>query len=301
MRRHLGWIAALTAICAGGLPAEASILGKYLTFDGVPDNLVGITRASLFDGDGSGDASAGDVIYGFISISDTDMGDPSPDEIVVLFAAEITGSTTGTSGNPVLLLGDVDPTSNGGANASYTLSALIGDPALAPKVDPARAPAGAAAEDAIAVVLTATGTNPLNPELGSLSDFSSAGFSYEATLGIDPASTLTSGDFLHFAPVGIAGIVGGMAGGLSVFDEPFGPGIVFLPVTTDRLDDDSSTPHDVTMFNGVVLENTNASSPWDFTGTSSFQLNAVPEASSVATWSLLAFGGLVGLLIRRRR
>ncbi len=301
MRTHLGWIAALAAICAGGLPAHASILGKHLTFDGVPDTLVGITRASLFDGDSSGGTSTGDVIYGFVSISDTDTGDPSPDEIVILFAAEIIGSTTGTAGNPVFLLGDVDPATNGGANASYTLSTLIGDATLAPKVDPARAPAGAMAEDAVAVVLTATGTNPLDPELGSLSAFSSAGFSYEATLGIDPASTLTSGDFLHFAPVGLAGIVGGMAGGLSVFDEPFGSSIVFLPVTTARLDNDASTPHDVTMFNGVVLDNTNKSSPWDFTGTSSFQLNAVPEASSVATWSLLAFGGLVGLLIRRKR
>ena len=298
MRWHLVWVAALAAIGAGGLPCQASILGKYLTFDGTPDDLTGITRASLFDPGGNG-TSVGDVIYGFVSISDTDVGDPSPDEIAVLFAAEILDETTGTGGNTVFRLGAVNPASNGGANAAFTLGNLISTPALQPKVDPGLAPAGATTSDAIGVLVTITGTNPLSPELGALSDFGPAGFQYEATLGIDPASNLTSGDFLHFAPVGFAGIVGGMAGGLSVFDDPFASSVIYLPVTTDRLDDDNATPHDVTMFNGVVNENQNASSPWDFTGSASFQLNAVPEPASVATWALLGFGVIVGLMVRR--
>ncbi len=301
MRKLMGWVTALAVICATGLSTEASILGKYLTFDGAPDDLVGISRASIFDGDGSLDTSVGDVIYGFVSISDTDLGDPSPDEIAVLFAAQILDSTVDGGGNTVFRMGAVDPTTNAGANASYTLSTLINDAGLSPQVDPSRAPAGASASDALGVVVTATGINPLSPELGSLADFAPAGFAYEATLGFDPASTLSAGDFLQFQPLGVAGIVGGLAGGFSIFDDPFGSSVIYLPVDAARFDTGASTPHDISLFNGVIFDNTSSSSPWDFTGASNFQLNAVPEPASVATWSLLAFAGLVALRIRRKK
>ena len=307
MRRLLILLALIGLMAA---PAEASILGSHMSFDGFEDGFEDDSRASVYDVDGSGsgtpgdptdDFSVGDVIYGFISVSDLDIsGDPSAslggDEIVIAFAAVITGALT------------VDPTESplGGwvlgpsLVAGYTVDDLVG-PGLKATVDPALAPAGATTADALAVVISNPGTtDPLAPEIADTVPaatplFTAASWSYEMTLGFDPAGT----DFFHFATVGFAGILGSEGSGVSVFDDVFGPSVIYLPVLADRLDGTPDTLHDVSLVNGVVHDT--GSGTWDFTDNSDMGINATPEPTSLAVWGALSALGLAAGWWRRRR
>lgn len=296
---------AVCALCVAAGNVQAGILSSHLTFDGVPDIMEDDSRANLFDPGGDG-FSIFDVVWGFVSVSDFNpSGNPSPDEVAILFAAEIYG----TAANGTFQLGPVRPASNGSANGAFTLGSLLGvGSPLLPVVGPG-APFGATTADAIAVVVSNTGVDPLAPELGSLAAFNAA-FGYEATIGVDPASVLTgvvSGDFFHFFPVAVStpppvpgDLIASETAGFSIFDHPFSPSVIFLGVTATRLDTGAKTVHDVRLFEGSVFLNDDTTSPWSLTDNSNFSLNPTPEPTSLVIWGLLAFLGFAACRRRNR-
>lgn len=292
MRRFLTLLfIGLVAVCFA-TPAQASILGSHLTFDGTEDTLEDDSRAAFID-DGDTSFGVGDTIYGFISVSDTSSGNPSPDEIAILFAFDVTGTTVSQDGTTYFT-----------HSAPAAGLASFVDAAFAPVVS-ITTPGLATTADATFVIVANTGTrDPLSSEIangGDLKGFIPAeGWVYQATGGIDPGSA----DFLHLEASG-----GARAefGGFTIFDHPFGSSVVFLPVTVDNFaEEDFVAPFSPTSTHDVAIDDATVTpkflSPtaggWTFVDSSNMRLNAVPEPASFAIWGSLA--GL-GLLLRKRR
>ena len=186
--------------------AQASILGNHLSFDGLEDFFEDDSRGSIYDPTSDG-FTVGDVIYGYISISDlTISGNPAAalgsDQIAIAYAVEIIGTYPSTGG-------PLTEAPFGGfylgpsTVAGYTVDDLVG-PGLKAKVDPLLAPAGVTTADALAIVVSNSGAvDPLAPELVNTVDdmvpaplFTAPSWSYELTLGFDrgPDGVTNTGD-----------------------------------------------------------------------------------------------------------
>ncbi|OYP33000.1 PEP-CTERM sorting domain-containing protein [Rhodopirellula sp. MGV] len=281
--KKLQFAAFMALVCLQIQSASATVLGSLLTFDGVEDSLVDDSRSSFFDNDGNGVISVGDVVYGFAAMSEagpTNSETSITDQVVAVFAVQVTGTDlTGT-----LLNGGV-------TTPGQDLGSLLTGTGFAP-IDNGLG-------DAAFVILSHAGLTPEPLSFSSISDFTSADWEYEATLGFATGSN----DYLHvdatFQPDGGGGFVLASAterGGFTVLDSVF-TGAKFLPVSNLRLDETGFSSHEVVLDNAII-QDAGPTSPWDFIDQARFRLNAVPEPASA-----LAFAGIMGLagFSRRRR
>jgi hypothetical protein len=309
----------LTACCISGIPSAASagIISSFLTFDGPvhhttnafgqpfqgggEDKLDDESRARHIDLGPAG-FSAGDIIFGMISISDIDSSNaPNADigqteQIALVYSLKI-GGAAGTvyapgSVIPLVAVGDV-------LNA-YDLRNLL-------HLDISGA-AGLNDSSVFVAVTTPTGTmeggvSPLNfdkasaelevKEFNSSNSFGNA-WSWEVTGGL-----VSGTDFVefNFAPQGST--IGTQFGGFTIQKHDFGSGIIFLPVDVAHTSPGTVTTHDVVL--SIATVETTGDAPWDFADQSQFLINATPEPASMVVWGGLATIGLCVTAARRRR
>ena len=278
----------LVSVCS---QANASILGSLLSFDGNVDTLVDQGFANVYDGatgNLTSDFSVGNVIAGFVTIDQA--GDPpsdiSPSSVVFAFVAEIAG-VNGLSplGTPVL---DLQASTVAGLQLTDFLAGTE-----------AADGSGNEADEAGTVFAVFEGISPpaVDPSsVSSVADFTAAnGYSYTGSGGI-----VSSDDFFEFTPLPVpfGGNIGFQAGGFSIIDNPLGGGTVYLPVgTQSQVVGSGTTFHDVIITQSNITDDS-GNANFALGGNTNFQLNAVPEPSS-----LISFAGLVLplSLVRRRK
>lgn len=307
-------LALAVSVCVLDGSSKASILGSFLTHDGPihhdlsfgspfqgggEDNIDDESRASYINADGSVDLlgaptfSAGDVVFGMITISDIDpSGAPNSnigqtEQLAILFST-VLGGAAGTVYAPGTIIPLIPVADAGNA---YDLRNLL---------DATISGAASLNDDSVFVVVgneTGTdegGTDPLNfseataeAEIGLFANAS--GWFWEMTGGL-----VEDHDFFDFNFVGPPGAIGLEAGGFSVQSHDLG-GVAFLPVDVANAAGTAITTHDLTLDFGSVFAT--GDSPWTFEDEATFTINTyVPEPATIAVWSILAgIGGIVGM------
>jgi hypothetical protein len=290
---------AATALLALTQSANASVLAKYLTFDGpvhhtlnifgVPEIGGGEDRIideslATFDDRGTTGLNAGDVIYGMISISDVDAsGTPnisigSADQLAIVFSVKLATPAVGSSY-------DFDVVPVGSSLDLFDLRNL-----LAPSVT---AVAGLNDSSVFVVLGNGAGENPITnpsplqlPHVTGTADIlllnALTGWDWELTGGI------LSGDFFQLDLLtgggDFAKEVGGFSRQSSVADLS-GP---LNSVDVQRFDG-SITTHDLTLPTGNIQAQTTGTA-WVFTDNSTFVVNPnpIPEPTSALVWVFAA-------------
>ena len=291
-------------------PVSASLLSSLLTFNTTEDKLVDQSQATYVDLDGSGGYSVGDVIYGFLKVDTitNDVGtgsedsfDPSPNQIGLMFSAQIAEIVT-TLGGLAGTTYDLKATSTAG----YKLADLL-ETDLKTEITPLLT----SESDTVFIGVSTTSADPDIISFDSIDDFTGALYDFELAGGIDPG-TLSDADpdnddFFHF--LNTSSFNGEEAGGFTVFDHAFGPPTVFQPVSVDKDFSFLGTEfsfHDVSLFEGTVTAvgvptTVDGHLAVNLTDNSNFGINAIPEPSTMAVWGLLTTVFGVAALRRRRR
>lgn len=283
-------IAAALLLCFTGV-SQASVLNANLG-SGLQE--LQDESQSMFENlDGSVDGlgrptfTAGDVIWGFASISDIVPGQgtlEANEQIVVAYAFEV---------GDVILPGIFDV--KGSTVAGFTIDDLLSD----------FTPMGAGVGDTTAFIVLSndTGLDPLKDspsEPGSSvlptefdSFFNSTDWSYELTGGI-AAGTDDYSQF--FAGNGIS-TIGDQVGGFTIFDQAFTREFKDVDLTNPLTQ--VTTQHDITLDLSTIRSD--ASGRWDFEDNADFFVNSVPEPSSILSFGALMGAGLFVAARRRRK
>ena len=272
--------------------ADAGILVQNLSFNGFEDVIIDQSRSNIVDANEDGVFSVGDAVYGYLSFDEVQLDNGTQTDIVggqlaTLFALEVTedfgDDVFGLSASTVV---------------GFTLGDLLDADLLAAGVD------GEAIDaDTLAVVVGSTST--LEPEnvAQNLGFFSAAsGYEIELTAGLaldtDFFQVTDNGDFDFDESAGLSVLQTGAG-----LPDPSS----FLPVdaaTQFAGPFESDATAQISLVGTIGPNNPNANDFFNPATGEGFllqnqaqvSLNAVPEPTSA-----LAFVGIFGLAVRRRR
>lgn len=281
--------------------SQAGVLASLLTANGIEDTLRASTsRVNIIDQDQSGGVTTGDVVYGFVEISqvqqDGGINAPVPPAtMAALFSVEV-----GALGANGFNLQGVS-----GGNAGLGLDTLVGNGigatdlfaivSTTPLVNLASFVETQTTSRGFADGFTADSTVLAGTNLGETPDGLSGFSSFDLELTADLSG---GGDFFLFENGGLFGI---QSGGATVASQPGLPGVTnFLPVASVLPSGGAGLPSGLT--SDITLDLTFVTSAaaqgFGFNGNSSFRINAVPEPGTMLSFAAL---GLCGLAARRRR
>jgi PEP-CTERM motif len=276
------FLAALAVFAVFAVPAQAGILSSVLTFDGIADNLLDESRTG-FVNNGAVGFDVGDQFFGFASISDVQpQGGLGAKQIAIFYSFEVKtdlggglfslGAVTAGPNTLASLLPDFAPVTNGLGDAAFVVLGNNGG------YDP----------------LAPAATRATQANFGT--KFTAANWSYEGTGGFATGSD----DFMQFQVIGVGATVGAQVGGFTLFDADFlGGSVSLLGVAATSFDAvPVTTLHDVTLDNATIFSG--GTSGWDFRDTANFNLNPVPEPSSMLTFAVLGLSGFAGMGRRRK-
>lgn len=282
---------------AAASPAQASILGGYLTFDGPVhrtsppsrgggEDLLKSNALSVLVDQGAPGFDKDDVVWGMLKLNSIGVSSLTPknvsltNQIVVVFSARIDAPTpsgainlvpVGDATNPYDLRKLLDPSVQNGLSDQTLATVLSSGPPQAPDDDP----------------WNWSPTQISDPATG----FSVAnGWSWELTADLQPGTD----DFYHFLPTGLTSGIDATA--LTITSSSFPT--TWLPVDVA---DFAGGVHlgDLTLDRGFVglAAPAQLARGWTFTDDSSLFVNAVPEPTSLAVLGVL---GAAALLRRGR-
>ena len=325
MNRLLHSVVAVAAALGIAVSASAGIVADHLTFDGNPDTLNDNSRTKIIDVDNNGYLSIGDRFVGLFQIEKFNgSDDPSPAGVFGVVAFEVKSLVSGTGGvGSVFSLGAVSD-----ANNAFSLKNVL---------DPALHPAGWTDADwektvGIVVEIPDLGVNSgtddaVNPydaahsesDVDIIKDAVTAakGWKYVMALGTETTNPHGYSDFFYakaqvdFTTSKISDIEADSSGttiltqkaALTILDHTFGAGVTFLPVGVRK--EYSLGPVDT--FADFVLKpdgsvqttDLTSSSGWSVVDDGNFEMNAVPEPTSLLAWVGLVT--MAGVMVRRRR
>ena len=300
-------------------PADASILGSLLSFDGIVDNIDDTSVAKIYSTDDY--INDGDQIVGVLRFHEVD-GNLTNNQVWGIFAIEVTGTRDGSDDKTYITHGPIDDEDSESLFSILTnlglepgLSGGDQDRAMFALIENSSAPSGLAEVfnqtpsdlffdsdpyfDAtngwsLTAVAGFDNTNTVggtpNVNLHGYTDF------FEARLDSTLLTTISAIEANNTGAVIISENVG-----MSVLYHVFGSSVVFLPVDTLKGDEvNYSSEHDIVMSPGGQVSTT-AYSNWSVGDDTSYLANATPEPMSICVWSgLIVFGAAAGYRRRRR-
>jgi hypothetical protein len=304
MTKFLGFLGSLLLVAGLVAPAQASLLGSLLTFNGQLDtvNLQAPGLVGVIDNGGSGlGLQVGDVGFGFIAsnqlTNDGGTDVTTSKAIVTVFAAQVAPGLPGTAPGVLSLVAPTNP-----AQSLYGLLSAAGN-GFTSVFDTA-----GLQTDTIAMVISSVGNQsaagltgnagPTTSNWLSTSFFDPSKYQFEALLDT------SNGGFFDLSLNNP--FAGNQSAGFHIAKHAFGAGTQFIPVDGVRLPEGFPP---VTVGVDVSLEPfsfgpaLNTGTPptqgqrgWVVRGSvSTASINAVPEPMS-----LLAFAGLFGAAGLRR-
>lgn len=295
--RHLSFahlLVGLLVVCVAA-PVHASILGQYLSFDGVVD-LIEDDSLGVFTGDLNA-PKLDDVIQGVYSVNNIDQLSVPGDLNTVwgIYSLKVTGVTTDAeTGAPVVQFGAIDPAAGTGDSIQELATSLgLTLPSTLRKGTMANATLLIVTNDSLVDDAPNFNTDFVTTLGGAA--FGSA-WSLEMVMGL-----VEDTDFHEVRRNDSRSADYALA--YSVIRDVFGPGIEYLSVPGSRqfskTTDGESDFVSAQLCTITIPPASGSPTGWDFSDKGDFSINAIPEPASMTLWSVLMIGG--GLMTYRRR